>query len=853
MTKSFCGTQTLRVEKLLLLILALFYLRAGAAESEFAMEPAPSWTLPIEAVEYGNDLEKSAPGGVFCLLLHTEINGATQERFIHIAEKFLSTSGVEANSRLSFSFDPAYQKLILHKIVIHRGRDVMDQLDPSKIRVIQQERDLDRLIYNGAKTAVLFLEDVRVGDWVEYSYTIRGRNPRENPHFYDAMQLRWAFPIQRENYRMLWPRNYQPLWLQLTGKAPQNRNVTDRFYEYAWEWENRPAEELDDFIPTTVIPLTTVHFTDFHTWKDVAAWAGESFRVNTISKELQDKIREFQSQGISDEDRAARVLQFVQDQIRYLGIENGVNGRNPTEPSTVLARGYGDCKDKALLFCTILNALGFKCSPVLVSTRLRERVKGLLPTPWTFDHVIVQVILHDRTNYVDVTRTFQRGPLERRFVDDFGYGVLLDDDSPGLIPILRSSAAVPKTIVEEYFDIATNGSTSLTIKKTYEGRDADFMRQDLATTSSDALNRNVLTYYRKYYPDIAAFEPLESDDDQEHNRLRITEHFEIPKLWRPSTRTNYITCSFFSDGVMGRLFIPEKKERKQALIVPFPENYIHRIQIDLHEAWRITPVEKTIKTKGFLFHHKTSFTDKQVVLSNDIATLSYGIDATNVSDYIEAANQLPPLLELDISKPIPGTLISGSPNWTIWMAVLSFSAVLLMICVPVYRYQSRNPPQIMPPGANLEGLGGWLILIAIMLISHFVLRLTHFARFSGIYSTASWRIITDTASPGYDPMLAPVLLIQLFSRLALFIFGALLIVLFFRKKRTFPAFFIIYLAAQFAVGFITLALCVTLKPGSIASDLLKTNSVAAGQTIVPLLVWSLYIVRSRRVKQTFVK
>src|SRR5438876_2332369 len=218
------NTMRLHLSALVLVLFAVNGFRVLAAQQqEFSIEPIPDWTTSAEIKEYNNPLEKQATAGVFCLLFDVEINGATRERFFHVAEKFISSVGVEANSRISFAFDPSYQQLVIHKIVVHRGDQVLDQLDPTKIRVIQQEKELDRLIYNGAKTALLFLEDVRVGDWVEFAYTVRGRNPVEAGHFFDTIQLRYPFPIQFENYRLLWPRSNQPLWVQICGDAPKNQ------------------------------------------------------------------------------------------------------------------------------------------------------------------------------------------------------------------------------------------------------------------------------------------------------------------------------------------------------------------------------------------------------------------------------------------------------------------------------------------------------------------------------------------------------------------------------------------------------------------------------------------------------
>ena len=184
---------------------------------------------------------------------------------------------------------------------------------------------------------------------------------------------------------------------------------------------------------------------------DVANWAGKSFHREKVTEELYRKIMRMRDDNATDEQRVLKALQFVQDDIRYLGIENGINSHQPTDPSVVFARGYGDCKDKALLLCTILKFFErTEASPVLVSSRFQGGARTFIATPLIFDHAIVRIVLNGRTNYVDVTRSFQRGPLDRRFVDNFGAGVLVDENSPGLIPIpptRRETDATPASSI----------------------------------------------------------------------------------------------------------------------------------------------------------------------------------------------------------------------------------------------------------------------------------------------------------------------------------------------------------------------------------------------------------------------
>jgi hypothetical protein len=839
--------------KTLTTLLAFFWVLRGAAVQEFTIEPIPDWTSHVEIKDYNNPLEKQASAGVFYLLFDVEVNGATQERYIHVAKKFLSSSGVEANSRLLFNFDPAYQKLILHKIVIHRGDEILDELNPEKIRVIQQEKDLDRLIYNGAKTALMFLEDVRVGDWVESAFTVRGRNPVESGHYYEALQLQWPFPIQSENYRLLWPRKYQPLWVQMMGHAPQNRNLADPFYEYSWHWENRPFEEMEDFIPVTVLAYPMVHFSDFETWKDVAGWAAKSFRSQAPSIELRQRIAAFKDGDATDEQRVVRALQFVQDDIRYLGIENGVNSHVPTDPSVVFARGYGDCKDKALLLCTILNSLGVEARPVLVSTWLRDRVKGMIASPLAFDHVIVQVICNGGTNYVDVTRSYQRGLLDQRYVDNYGTGLLVSEDSPGLVTIPPTKAGMPLTKVTQRFDIPVRGPVQFTVEKTFVGRDADLMRQQLALVTQDSMDKNALAYYGKYYPQIGSGGRTEVHDNEEANQIQIVEHYGIRTIWKPGLQTNLLEAEFRSGGILECLLVPLKKERTQPLAVLFPENIVHEIQINTHEPWRVVPTEKNIKTKGFLFHHQIVCTNNQINIFDRFTTLNIGIAAVDVPEYVSAVDEIPRYMSLTFSKPVPGLVVSSSPNWSLWMAVVSYSMVLLFGMAMIYRYQPKSPPLIPSFGdPQLQGLGGWLILIGIALIGAIIFRAVGFARTGAAYSTAHWRAITDTGSALYDPLMPPLLLYELFFRITLFCYSILLVVLYFQKRRIFPALMILYLCLQFVFVTLDAGLYKTRKEKAVMTGTPALKATSLFQTIPPLIIWSLYFMRSKRVKLTFV-
>ena len=64
----------------------------------------------------------------------------------------------------------------LNGSVVRDGKRV-SQLDPAAVRVIEKEDESEERIYDGERTALLFLNDVRPGDVLDYSWSLEGSNP----------------------------------------------------------------------------------------------------------------------------------------------------------------------------------------------------------------------------------------------------------------------------------------------------------------------------------------------------------------------------------------------------------------------------------------------------------------------------------------------------------------------------------------------------------------------------------------------------------------------------------------------------------------------------------------------------
>ena len=90
-------------------------------------------------------------------------------------------------------------------------------------------------------------------------------------------------------------------------------------------------------------------------------------------------------------EKEAAIVDYLDREVRYTGIEFGEAAIVPHDPAETLAKKYGDCKDKATLLVVMLRAAGIPAYVALLSVESRMDVPADLPGMGMFDHAIVYV------------------------------------------------------------------------------------------------------------------------------------------------------------------------------------------------------------------------------------------------------------------------------------------------------------------------------------------------------------------------------------------------------------------------------------------------------------------------------
>jgi Domain of Unknown Function with PDB structure (DUF3857)/Transglutaminase-like superfamily len=390
--------------RLLLLVFAILLCSGAAArsaEGDIRFAAAPDWARLSAPLAVPDDVR----GTLFIRRqdFGSHLDGAGNTYFVASLIRLVHPNSLQLGN-ISFSWNPAAGKPVVHAIKVHRNGSVRDVIATTKFEILRREDQLEAATLDGMMTATLRVPDLRVGDDLEVAYSIPGQDPTLGKDSFGTMYLTETPPPGRYSLRLSWDEGQEPSFKSTADIAQQ---MVRGPREVSLSADMPGSVKMPKFAPPRYAWRRVIQFSDFSSWQSLSSRFAPLFRKSATlapNSTVREEAAEIAAANATSRERAAAALKLVQQQVRYVYV--GFNGGNytPANADETWQRRYGDCKGKTALLLALLNELGIPAEAVLVSNaQLDDGLDQRLPSPAFFDHVLVRAKIDGQTYWLDGT------------------------------------------------------------------------------------------------------------------------------------------------------------------------------------------------------------------------------------------------------------------------------------------------------------------------------------------------------------------------------------------------------------------------------------------------------------------
>ncbi|MCA9547690.1 MAG: hypothetical protein KC613_24975, partial [Myxococcales bacterium] len=269
--------------------------------------------------------------------------------------------------------------------------------------------------------------------------------------------------------------------LQERLKAEYTERNVGELTRHEWLAEGMPPLITEPGMPTFSEVAAHVVASTVPDWETFWGWEREllrdAFRESPELREIADRIL---AGATTTQEKVDRIHAYLMTDIRYQqDYEKHIAGVKPHAAPVVVARQYGDCKDKAVLFITLARLAGIQVHFALVRTRDAGPVRRAVPMQ-QFNHAIVYVPAQDgmpEGRFYDPTVDALDVQVLRH--DDQGTWSLVFDPEGNAHTwreIPYQDAAVDDTLTDVVLSLAADGQVTGELALESRGRLGSFLR-----------------------------------------------------------------------------------------------------------------------------------------------------------------------------------------------------------------------------------------------------------------------------------------------------------------------------------------------------------------------------------------
>lgn len=298
---------------------------------------------------------------------------------------------------------------------------------------------------------------------------------------------------------------------------------------FRWQVDHVPAIDTDDvpMVPefASLAGRLSVRYsheplpaTQDTSWTAIGEWYTDlASPSGAVTPEVRAKAEQLTAGKSDFTAKVQAIADYMQRNIRYVGIEIGIGGYQPHNAADIFRNQYGDCKDKVTLMRALLESVGIHATWVLVDTE-RGYVDPRVPSafgnhaiaaielPPGYSNPALQSVVTTRSgkHYLIFDPTNEWVPLgQLPPYEQGGYGILSDGAGSQLVelPSITPDANYTDQII--HATLQPTGALDVDVAEKRFGEDAVRTRRVFAQASQKDQHDLIERRLRTANPSIA--------------------------------------------------------------------------------------------------------------------------------------------------------------------------------------------------------------------------------------------------------------------------------------------------------------------------------------------------------------